>query len=105
MNSVMDERGVEGNEFRTNSILKAIEASVQKMQDIVSKAVVANSNGGGGDIYERNGSYDGDSAPNVGGVDFIENEDDDGGFDFNDSMNRQLVRGEEVRALEREKIS
>ena len=50
MNSVMDERGVGGNEFHTNSILKAIEASVQKMQDIVSKAVVANSNGGGSDI-------------------------------------------------------
>ena len=28
MNSVMDERGVGGNEFNTNSILKAIEASV-----------------------------------------------------------------------------
>ena len=88
-----------------NSILKAIEASVQKMQDIVSKAAVANSNGGGGDIYKRNGSYDGDSAPNVGGVAFIEDEDEDGRFDFNDSMNRQLDRGEEVRALEREKIS
>ena len=70
MNSVMDERGVGGNEFNTNSILKAIEASVQKMQDIVSKAVVENSNGGGSKIYERNGSYDGDSAPNVGGVAF-----------------------------------
>ena len=51
MNIVMYERGVRGNEFHTNSILKAIEASVQKMQDIVSKAVVANSNGDGGDIY------------------------------------------------------
>ena len=40
MNIVMDERGVGGNEFHTNSILKAIEASVQKMQDIMSKAVV-----------------------------------------------------------------
>ena len=101
----MDERGVGGNEFHTNSILKAIEASVQKMQDIVSKSVVENSNGGGSDIYERNSYYDGDSAPNVGGIAFIEEEDDDGGFDFNDSTNRQLDRGEEVRALEREKIS
>ena len=50
MNIVMDERGVGGNEFHKNSILKAIEASVQKMQDIVSKAVVANTNGGGGNI-------------------------------------------------------
>ena len=105
MNSVMDERRVGGNEFHTNSILKAIEASVKKMQDIVSKEVVANSNGGGSDIYERNGSYDGDSARNVGGVAFIEDEDDDGGFDFNDSTNCQLDRGEEVRALERKKIS
>ena len=56
MKSVMDERGVGGNEFHTNSILKAIENSVQKMQDIVSKAVVANSSGGGSNIYERNGS-------------------------------------------------
>ena len=30
MKSVMDERGVGGNEFHTNSILKAIEASVQR---------------------------------------------------------------------------
>ena len=106
MNSViMDERGVEGNEFHTNSILKAIEDSVQKMQDKLIKAVVANSNGGGGNIYEHNGSYDGDSAPNLGGVAFIENEDDDGGFDFNDITNRQLDRGGEVGALEREKIS
>ena len=75
------------------------------MQDIVSKAVVANNNGGGSNIYERNGSYDGDSAPNVGGVAFIEDEDDDGGFDFKDSTNCQLDRGEEVRALERKKIS
>ena len=106
MNSVMDERGVGGNEFHTNSILKAIEASVQKMQDIVSKAVVANSNGGGGDIYECNGSYDGDSAPNAGGVAFIEDKyDDDGGFDFNDCTNSKLDRGEEARALERKKIS
>ena len=105
MNSVMGERGLGGNEFHMNSILKEIEASVKKMQDIVSKVVVANSNGGGGDIYKRNGSYDGDSAPNVGGVDFIEDKDDNGGFDFNDSTNRQLDRGEEVRALERKKIS
>ena len=105
MNSVMDERGVGGNEFHTNSILKAIEASVQKMQDIVGKAVVANSSGGGSDIYERNGSYNGDSAPNIGGVYFIEDKDDGGGFDFNDSTNRQLDRGKEVGALEREKIS
>ena len=34
--------------------------------------MVDNSNGGGGDIYERNGSYDCDIAPNVGGVAFIE---------------------------------
>ena len=67
--------------------------------------MLANSNGGGSDIYERNGSYDGDSATNAGGVSSIEDEDDDGGFDFNDSTNRQLDRGEEVRALEREKIS
>ena len=67
--------------------------------------MVTNSNGGGGDIYERNGSYDGDSAPNIGGVAFIEDKDDDGGFDFNDSTNRQLERGEEMRALERKKIS
>ena len=53
MNIVMDEREVEGNEFRTNSILKAIEASVQKMQDIVSKEVVANSNVGGGNSHSR----------------------------------------------------
>ena len=105
MNSVMDEIRVGGNEFHTNSILKVIEASVQKMQDIVSKSVVANSNGGGSDIYERNSCYDGDSAPNVGGVAFIEDEGDNGGFDFNDSTNRQLDRGEEVRALERKKIS
>ena len=72
MNSVMDEIGVGGNEFHTNSIIKVIEASVQKMQDIVSKSVVANSNGGGSNIYKRNNSYDGDSAPNVGGVAFIE---------------------------------
>ena len=64
--------------------------------------MVENSNGCGGDIYERNGSYDGDIAPNFGGVAFIEDKDDDGGFDFNDSTNRQLDRGEEVRALERE---
>ena len=89
-NSVMDERGVGGNQFLTKSILKAIEASVQKMQDIVSKTVVTNSNGGGSDIYERYGSYNGDSAPNVGCVAFIEDEDDDDGFDFNDSTNRQL---------------
>ena len=101
----MDERGVGGNEFHTNSILKAIEASVQKMQDIVSKAVVANSNGGGGDIYERNGYYDGDSDPNFGGVAFIEDKDNDGEFDFNDSTKRQLDRGEEVRVLERNNIS
>ena len=56
MKSVMDERGVGGNEFHINSILKEIEASVQKMQYIVSKEVVENINGGGGDIYERNGS-------------------------------------------------
>ena len=99
MNSVMDERGVGGNKFHTNSSLKAIEASVQKMQDIVSKAVVANSNGGGSDIYERNGSYDDDSSTKVGGVAFIGDEDDDDGFDFNDSTNRQLDRGEEVRML------
>ena len=105
MNSVMDERGAGGNEFHTNSILKAIEALVQKMQDIVSKVVVANSNGGGSDIYERNGSYVGDSDTNVGGVAFIEDRDDDSGFDFNDSTNCQLDRGEEVRALERKKIS
>ena len=66
MNSVVDNRGVGGNEFHTSSILKAIEALVQKMQDIVSKAVVVNSNGGGSDIYKSNGSYDGDSAPNIG---------------------------------------
>ena len=41
----------------------------------------------------------GDSAPKVGGVSFIEDEDDDGGFDFNDSTNCQLDRGEEVRSL------
>ena len=58
MNIVMDERGVRVNEFHTNSILKSIEASVQKMQDIVSKAVVANSNVGGGNIYKHNGSYE-----------------------------------------------
>ena len=46
-----------------------------------------------------------DSAPKVGGVGFIEDEDDDGGFNFNDSTNRQLDRGEDVRALERKKIS
>ena len=62
--------------------LKAIEALIQKMQYIVSKAVAENRNGGGSNIYKRSGSYDGDSAPNVGGVDFIEYEDDDGGFDF-----------------------
>ena len=100
MNSVMDERGVGGNEFRTNPILKVIEASVQMMQDIVIKAVVENSNGGGSNFDERNGSYGGDSDPNVGGVDFIEEKDNDGGFDFSDSMNRQLDRGEEVRALD-----
>ena len=105
MKSVMDERGVGGNDFHTNSILKAIEASVQKIQDIVIKAVVANSNGGGSDIYERNGSYDGDSALNVGGVAFIEDKDDNCGFDFKDSMNCQLDRWEEVRDLERKKIS
>ena len=105
MNSVMDDRGVGGNEFRTNSILKAIEASVQKMQDIVIKSVVANSNGGGGNIYERNGSYDGGSALNVGVVAFIEDEDKDGGLELNDSTNIQLERGEEVRALERKNIS
>ena len=65
--------------------------------------MVENSNGGGSDIYERNSSYDGDSAPNVGGVAFIEDKDDGGGFDFNDRTNRQLDRGEEVRALERKK--
>ena len=75
------------------------------MQDIVSKALVTNSNGGGRDIYERNGSYNGDSAPNFGGVALIEDKDNTGGFDFNDSTNRQLDRGEEVRALERKKIS
>ena len=32
MNRVMYERGVGGNEFHINSILKEIEASVQKMQ-------------------------------------------------------------------------
>ena len=105
MNIVMDERGVGVNEFHTNSILKEIESSVQKMQDIVRKAVVANRNGGGGDIYKRNGFYNGDSAPNVGSETFIEDEDNDGGCDFNDSMNRQLDRGEEVRALERENVS
>ena len=105
MNSIMDEIGVGVNEFHTKSILKAIEASVQKMQDIVSKAVVANSNGGGRDIYEHNGSYDGDSAPNVGGVAFIEDKDDDGGFNFSDSTNCQLDRGEEVRALKGKNIS
>ena len=105
MNSVIDERGVGGNEFLPNSILKAIEASVQKMQDIASKAVVANSNGGGSDIYKPNGYYNGDSAPNVSGVAFIEYEDNDGGFKFNDITNRQLDRGEEVRALERKNIS
>ena len=94
MNSVMDEKDVGWNEFHTNSILEVIEASVQKMQDISSKAVVANSNGGSSDIYERSGSYDGDIAHNVGGVAFIEDEDNDGGFDFNDSMNCQLDRGE-----------
>ena len=47
----MDERGVGGHELHMNSIFKAIEASVQKMQDIVSEAVVANSNGDGGNIY------------------------------------------------------
>ena len=62
------------------------------------KAVVANSNVGGGDIYKRNGSYNGDSAPNVGGVAFIGDEDNDGGIDFNDSTNHQLDRREEVRA-------
>ena len=67
--------------------------------------MVGNSNGGGSNIYERKSSYDVDSAPNVGGVDFIEDKDDDGGFDFNDSKNCQLDRGEEVRALERKKIS
>ena len=67
--------------------------------------MAANSNGGGGDIYERNGYYDGDSAPNIGGESFIEDKDDDGGLDFNDSTNRQLDRGEEVRALEKENIS
>ena len=72
MNSVLDERGVGGNEFYMNSILKAIESLVQNMQDIVRKSVGANSNGGGGDIYERNGYYDGDSALNVGDVAFIE---------------------------------
>ena len=56
MKSIMDERGVGGNEFHTNSILKDIEASVQKMQYIVRKAVVANSNVGGGNIYKHNGS-------------------------------------------------
>ena len=70
------------------------------MQDIAIKAVVANSNGGGSDIHKRNGSYNGDSAHNVGGVAFIEDEDNDGEFDFNDSTNHQLDRGEEVRALE-----
>ena len=92
MNSVMSERGVGGNEFHTKSILKAIEASIQKMQDIVSKTAVSNSNGGVGNIYKRNGSYDGDSDPNVGCVAFIEDEDDDDGFDFNDSTNFQLDR-------------
>ena len=67
--------------------------------------MVANSNGGGSDIYERNRYYDGDSAPNVGDVAFIEDKDDDGGFDFNDGMNRKLDRGEYARALERKKIS
>ena len=67
--------------------------------------MVANSNGGGGNINKRNGSYYGDSAPSVGGVAFIEDEDDDGGFDFNDSTNPQLDRGGDVRALERKKIS
>ena len=43
--------------------------------------------------------------PNVGGVYFIEDEDNSGGLDFNDSTNRQLDRGEEVRALERKNIS
>ena len=66
--------------------------------------MVANSNGGGRDIYERNGSHNGDSAPNVSGVAFIEDKDDDSGFDFNDSTNRQLDKGEELRALERKKI-
>ena len=48
----------------------------------------------------------GDSAPNVGGVAFIEDKDDDDcGFDFNDGTNPQLYRGEEVRVLERENIS
>ena len=65
--------------------------------------MVANSYGGGSNIYELNGSCDGDSATNVGGVAFIEDKDDGGGFDFNDRTNRQLDRGEEVRALEREK--
>ena len=99
MNRVMDERGVGGNEFHTKSIPNAIEVSFQKMQDIVSKSVVANSNGGGGNIYECNASYNGDSAPNVGGVAFIEDKDDDGEFDFNDSTKRQLDRGEELREL------
>ena len=93
MNRVMDERGVRGNEFHTKSILKAIESSVQKMKHIVRKVVVVNINGGGSDIYERNDSYDGDSAPNVGGVAFIEDKANNGGFDFNDSKNRQLDRG------------
>ena len=67
--------------------------------------MVANSNGGGSNIYECNGSYDGGSAPKVGGIDFIEDEDGDGGFNFNDSMNHQLDKGEELRALERQNIS
>ena len=43
MNRVMDEIGVGGNDFHTNSILKVIEASVQKMKDTVITSVVANS--------------------------------------------------------------
>ena len=62
--------------------------------------MLVNSNGGGGDIYNRNGSCNGDSALNVVGVAFIEDEDGDGGFDFNDITNRQLDRGEYARALE-----
>jgi len=100
MNSVMDERGVGGNEFHTNQILNAIEGCTDKMKEMMQ---LASGQGGfksncygvaeGGDMYNMN------SDGNYKGI-IIEDENEDGYWSDCD-----VSCDEQHRAEKRQKVS
>jgi hypothetical protein len=79
MTELINEQGVGGNEFHTNSILTAIQNSTREMNNVLEQINVSDGIGrNGSDEYENEGSnfvFDED-------IPLLENE-----FDYNDDSN------------------